>query len=117
MASVINKKFHLTATIANGGSLSAAIDLNERTPVALLMPAAWTAADVTFQASLNNTTFYNVYDEAGSEYTLTVDVDQYIILDPVDLAGARYIKIRSGTGGATQAQGAERIIGLVVREL
>lgn len=117
MASVVNNKFHLTATIANGASLSAAVDLNERTPVALLMPAAWTAADITFQASLDNSTFYDVYDEAGSEYTLTVAVDQYIILDPVDLAGARYVKVRSGTGAAAQNQGAARIIGLVVREL
>jgi len=117
MTNAVNNKFHLTATIANGASLSGAVNLDERTPVALLMPAAWTAASITFQASLDGTTYYDVYTEAGGEYTLTVDVDQYIIIDPVDLAGARYVKVRSGTGGAAQNQAAARTIGLVVREL
>jgi hypothetical protein len=117
MAGGINQKFNLTATIANGASLSAALDLSERTPVALLMPAAWTAASITFQASFDNSTFYNVFTAAGSEYTLTVDVDQYIIIDPVNLAGASYLKVRSGTAAAAQNQGAARSIGLVTREL
>ena len=79
MAGGVNQKFNISATIANGASLSGALDLNERTPVALLMPAAWTAASITFQASFDNSTFYNVFTAAGGEYTLTVDVDQYII--------------------------------------
>jgi len=113
----MTEKFNIPATIANGASLSGALDLDGRTPVALLMPAAWTAADVTFQESFDNSTFYNVFTTAGGELTLTVDVDQAIIIDPVNLAGARYLKVRSGTAAAAQNQGAARTIGVVVREL
>jgi hypothetical protein len=81
------------------------------------MPAAWTAADITFQASFDNSTYYNVHDESGNEYTLTVAVDRYVTLDPVDLAGASYIKVRSGTAAAATNQGAARTIFVVVREL
>ena len=55
-----------TATIAISTSLSAAIALPPGWyPAAILMPAAWTAADLTFQLSLDGTTFADLYDEAG----------------------------------------------------
>lgn len=117
MASVVNNKLNLTATIANGASLSDSLDLNERTIVGLLMPAAWTAADITFSVSWDNTTFYDLTEADGTEHTFTVTVDQHIIADPVNFAGVRYLKVRSGTSAVPAAQGAERLIGVLVREV
>ncbi len=40
-----------TATIPSGQSLSAEVDLGANSLVGIAMPAAWTAADLTFQVS------------------------------------------------------------------
>lgn len=107
-----------SATIANATSLSAAVDLNGGILVAIQMPAAWTAAGLTFQGSYDGTTFYNVYDDAGNELTLTTAAQRYLVFDgdvARNLRGIRHIKVRSGTSGAAVNQGAERVLRLVAR--
>jgi len=71
-----------TVTIANGASLSGAANLGEARICAIMMPADWTAADLTFQASIDGSTFYNVYDEFDTEVTVQAADDRYIILEP-----------------------------------
>jgi len=57
-----------TATIANGASLSDALELDGHSVLRIAMPAAWTAADLTFQVSDDaGTTFRNVYWDWGPE--------------------------------------------------
>ena len=102
-----------TATIALNGSLSAAVDLNGGTPLRLEMPAAWTAAVVTFQFSHDGVTYRNLYDAAGTEYSVTVDASRAVVLSPADFAGVRYIKVRSGTAASAVVQLAARSIGIV----
>ncbi len=110
------------ATIANGASLSDTVKLMSESILAIEMPAAWTAANLTFQAASDSddataATFNNVYDEAGVEYTVTAAASRYIMLDPSYFLGAKWVKVRSGTSGAAVNQGAQRVIGLVTREL
>lgn len=109
-----------TVTIASAASLSGAINLGGRAPVGILMPAAWTAASLTFQASLDGVTFGNVYapDPTGvqAEVEHATDVDRWVTLFPDQFAGARYLKVRSGTAGTPANQGAERILTVVLRE-
>ena len=51
-----------TATIALSGSLSAAVAIPlTHNLVGLVMPAAWDAADLTFQGSFDGTTYGNLY--------------------------------------------------------
>jgi hypothetical protein len=107
----------LTATIANGASLSGAVDLAGKGVLRLLMPAAWTAAAITFQTSMDNSTFYNLYKVDGSEYSVTVDASRAVVLPPADFAGFAYLKVRSGAAGAAVNQGAERLVTLVARVL
>lgn len=102
------------ATIANGASLSAAVGLGLHRVYAIQMPSAWTAASLTFQASYDNSTFANVYDDTGTELTITVAASRFVILDPVKFLGIRAIKVRSGTSGAAVNQGAERLLQLVL---
>lgn len=103
-----------TATIANGESLSAAVDLDGSTIVGIIMPAVWTAANLTLQMSADDTTFNNVYDELGAEKTITAAASRYIPLNPSDFLGADSFKLRSGTSGTPVNQGAARSIVVVL---
>lgn len=106
-------------TIASGESLSAAIDLTGCVPVAIIMPASWTTADLTFQASdlASSATYSNVYDEFGSEVVVSAAASRHIVLDPSTWVSCRNIKIRSGTSGTAVNQGADRTIKLVCRPI
>lgn len=100
------------ATIANGASLSDAVDLTAGLLVAVQMPAAWTAAVLTFQASHDGVTFADVYDSAGAERSVAAAAGRHITLDSASF-GIRFVKIRSGTAAAAVAQGAERQLRLI----
>ena len=114
-----------TVTIANGASLSdAAACAYKAGPagsgsyeslVGIVMPGTWTAANLTFQASNDNSTFTDLYNAAGTEVTVTAAASRWIAIDPADFAGVAYLKVRSGTSGSAVNQGANRTIGLVLR--
>jgi hypothetical protein len=103
-----------TATIASGQSLSAAIDLGTYQLARIAFPAAWTAADLTFQVSADGTTYNNLYTAAGTEYTVEADASRDVILTRQDFEAIRYLKIRSGTSGAAVNQAAERTLTLTL---
>ena len=110
----------ITATIANGDSVSGSIALGDDPVVAIRMPAAWTAAVVTFQVSDDGTTFGDLYNLAGDETTVQIPAGgalagKVVALSPWEFAGARYIKIRSGTGASPVSQGAARTLTLITR--
>lgn len=104
-----------TATIASAGNLSGAVNLSELVPMAIIMPAAWTAAALTFQASADNSTYNDVYTSGGGEYTVQAAASRFIVLDLTDFVGMRYLKVRSGTSGTPVAQAAQRVLTLVCR--
>lgn len=100
-----------SATIANGESLSGALDLGGQRLLGLFMPAAWTAADLTFQVSQDGATWADLYDETGAEITVDAAASRAIVFsNPALFLGVKHLKIRSGTTGAAVAQGAERVI-------
>lgn len=103
-----------TATISSGNSLSSGIDLGTARLARIVMPASWTAANLTFQTSPDNSTWSDLYDSYGTEYTVTAAASRAIIIPLVDFIGVRYIKVRSGTAGAAVAQGADRTLTLVL---
>lgn len=107
----------LTATISNGQAITASIYLRDQPLVAIQMPASWTAANLTFQGSNDNTNFFDVYNLDGDEYTVTAAASRYIVLSPFEFQWARYIKIRSGTTGTPVNQSADRTIVLVTRRV
>lgn len=100
------------ATIANGASLSDAVDITAGLLIAIQMPAAWTAAVLTFQASHDGVTFADVYDSAGAERSVTVAAGRHVTLDTANF-GMRFVKVRSGTAAAPVNQGAQRVLQLV----
>lgn len=102
-----------TATIANGAALSDVVDLGPEARLkAVQMPAAWTAAALTFQVSTDGTTFIDLFSSAA-EVNFTVAANQMIGLTYDQnsfFERFRYIKVRSGTTGTPVNQGAQRLI-------
>lgn len=105
-----------SATIAASASTTGAIDLTNMVLCGLYMPAAWTSAAITFQASPDyddddTVAFADVYNSSGTEYTISsanAVAGRFIALDPRDFAGIRFLKIRSGVSGAAVNQAAAR---------
>lgn len=106
-------------TIANGASLSAAVDFDAicRLTDILMDPVGWDAANITFQVSEDNTTFLNMFDDAGNEVTVTSPTTGKAMSFRNDLKRAfsryRFIKVRSGTSGAPVNQTALRTLTLL----
>lgn len=98
-----------TVTITNGTSISGDINMAGRQPVGVFMPAAWTAAALTFQVSPDGVTYYDLNDLAEAEYDVAAPVaGEYMQLDPQLFRGARYLRVRSGTSAAAVNQLADR---------
>ena len=100
----------LTATIANGASLSDALTVSGRQVTVIEMPAAWTIAPITFQGSMDGANYFNIYDNTGDEVYIIVDINRRVHVDIPILSQQKYIKLRSGTSVAPVAQGAGRTI-------
>lgn len=106
-----------TFTIANGQTVSDAKRIVrsqsslqwpwlKTTLVSLQMPTAWTAADITFQGSLDDTNYYPLYKLDGTAYKATGPVASSIVLFPaIDLAGVPFLKLVSSV-----AQGGARVL-------
>ena len=99
-------------TISSGGTVSSALELGVgRSVLALVTPAALTGTALSFQASVDGSTYNTVTDE-GSAYSVTAAASRFISIKPGLLVGARYIKVVSGS-----AEGADRTIVVVSREV
>lgn len=94
-----------TATIANGGTNSTVIDLEDRALLGFSVDG-WTANTCTIHASADGTTYRTVInDSLGSQanYKAALTAAVFYAVDPVAFLGFRYVKFISGG-----AQGAAR---------
>lgn len=103
------------ATIQSGQSLSDAVALGDLRAVRLIMPAAWTTAALTFQASLDGATFADLRDETGAEVSYTGVAGAAVRLPVSDWLGIAFLKIRSGTSVTPVNQGAARAFTIVAQ--
>lgn len=106
------------ARIAAGTSLSTVVDLNGAMIGGILVPAAWTAAAITFQASIDGSNFFDVFDSAGAETTIAsanVVASRFVLMDIRDFAGVRFLRLRSGTAAVPVNQAADRVLRLPLR--
>lgn len=113
----VNGPSTLTATIANGASLSDAVKVAGRM-AGIITPVAWTAAALTFQASADGTNFFDLYD-AATERTLAsgampTAAQRHLHLPPLEWKSINYVKVRSGTSGSPVNQGAARSVIVVL---
>jgi hypothetical protein len=121
-----------TATIADGASLSGAVDLGapvtvkgvtyDPTLMALVTPSGWDTQAITFQVSADGENYVNLYrvgtDGTATEYKITgAAASVCYTLTPQDFGGFRYLKVRSGTAGAAANQSGAVTLTLIVRDL
>lgn len=107
-------------TAADG--LSPAVDLGEESLAAIQMPAAWTAAALTFQVSADGVTYQSMYDSGNAEVTIAsagVVASRFItfVATLVDAFRAvRYLKVRSGVAATPVQQAAARTLQLQLKQ-
>ncbi len=89
--------------IAAGDSLSSVADLSLFKVTGFIVPSNWTTAGLSFQASVDNVTYYDVYT-TSAELTVAVAASHCVLIDEDLLEGVRYLKVRSGTTGAPVVQ-------------
>jgi hypothetical protein len=100
--------------IGSGQALSGEADLEGRVLVGVVIPAAWSAANLTFQgAAAPGGTFQDVYDDAGTEYVVTAAASRHIAVQVLE--ALQYVKVRSGTAGTPVNQVAERTVTLITK--
>lgn len=104
-----------TVTITTGTSLSAAVSLGGGVPLAIQMSAAFTGTQLTFQTSHDGVTYQNLYDDAGTEVTVTVAVSTNCALPASIMAAWRYLKVRSGTSATPTVEAGTRTLALINR--
>lgn len=108
----------IPALISSGSSLSAAINLGGLRLFAIVMPAAWTTANITFQVSADNgATWSNLVDQNGTELTAVAGAGQCIVLSPTQFSAFQYLRLRSGTNASPVNQAADRTLQLIVRSV
>src|SRR5262249_34592172 len=110
-----------TVRISNGQSLSAPINLGAKILCGIQMPASWTTAGLSFQASDDGgVTWQDMYDSSGTEVWVMSSAavpGQRVTINTNLFAGVDFLRVRSGTGGAPVAQGAARTLTLISRRL
>ncbi len=103
-----------TVTIASGQSLSGSIFIGPgRTIKEIIMPSAWTVANLSFQVSHDGTTFVDLYNKDGTETVYTAAASRGIIAGS-EFSGTLYLKIRSGLAAVAVNQGAQRDLLLII---
>jgi hypothetical protein len=97
-------------TIASGQTTSGAIDLEGYEVHAISLPSAFTGTSITFQGSLDGTTYQAIYNTANTQMSMSVTQNRLYKVEPADLSGLRYLKLVSGS-----SEGADRAITLLAR--
>lgn len=114
---IVRTLYSETATIAINQSLSAAIDLKGRSLVGIIMPSAWTTAQLSFQVSLDGSTYVNLYNTQGDEFISEASTSRFIAMSQFEFLPVRYVKIRSGTSAVPVNQAAARSLVLATRDV
>lgn len=93
---------NISGSIAIGQSQSDSIQLNEGTPVGLIITGSTvTGTAMTFLGSVDGTNFYPMYDNTGIEVNITTGPSSRMIaLDTASFYDANFIKCRLGTSAS-----------------
>lgn len=92
----------IPAAIAQGTALSPEVDVGGYTIVGIFVPAAWVTAGISFQASIDSSTFAELVDQTNTAIvvpSITGGAAVFVALDPAKSRGLRALKVRSGTSG------------------
>lgn len=102
--------------IQAGQSLSDPLDCRAGAILRMIMPSAWTSANITFQTSTDGTNFHDLVDNWGKEVMLPLVTGTVIVVSEaipyLDLVP--WLRIRSGSRDAPLPQQAQRAFQLVI---
>jgi hypothetical protein len=121
---------YYTVEIDSGVAVSDSVDLGAIQSegsklIAIVGDTAWTTANLTFLSWTPLTTangmWSDLYEKDGTALAYTFTDSVYVLAKPIDFAGVRYLKIRSGTNTVpvkqtTTSATYPRKIRLVIRE-
>ena len=107
---VTGRSLPVTATIANGASLSNAIEIGDYILVNGHGPAAWTAASLTVRVSFDGGTTYVTFKTIATG-AVTTDM-LFTANEMIVVANATHIRFLSGTVAAPVNQLAARVFTL-----
>jgi len=106
----------LDFTITNGTSVSNKLQLNGLHLDGIILPAAWTAAGLSFLGCETLAgTFLPLVDALGNEITLTIVAGRHILMPMSMIRGVNFLQLQSGTSAAPVNQGADRAIRCLAR--
>lgn len=98
-------------TIANGATVSDAMDLGDQTLVGIITPSALTGTAISFQASNDDDgTYVAVKGSDGVAISIVCAASGYYVIQPAILSGIRFLKLVSNG-----AEGAARTIRVMTR--
>jgi len=110
----------ITTEIPSGEALSSEVDLGDWDLEAILTPAAWTTAALTFLGTTTSGgTDVSLFEDAGNEISVACAVDRYISITGTDktaIRAIRWLTIRSGTLATPVNQASARTLTLVLRK-
>lgn len=90
----------LAATVANGGTKSAGVDITGFALCGVILPSTLDGTTLSFEVSTDDTTYYVLRDTAG-DISLTVAASRAVALDPALFSGFQYVKIVLATQSTT----------------
>jgi len=99
-------KYQQTATFAVGESETDSITTNERTLVGLIITGSViTASEVTFLVSMDDSSFYPLYNDESTEVSLTTgSYARSYSTNPLEFSGWKFIKAREGNSASAVNQ-------------
>lgn len=108
---------NINVIIPAGNSISDAVDLTTREPIALICPAAWDVAKLSFQCSLDGSNFYDVSHVLTDQVvTMPIVPGHWVPLDTrIFPPNAIWLKLRSGHPVEPIAQSDDRLFLVVVK--
>jgi hypothetical protein len=120
--SSLNLPLIKTVTISAGLAQSERIEYWGYVPVAVAMPAAWTAAPLSFlvqvqPGSTSAAQRLSLYDDSGEYIIPTADANRHIAINHCLFLGMAFLAVRSGTESSPVAQTSARTLVLVLRKV
>jgi hypothetical protein len=105
-----------TCLIKSGANVADAITTQGHAVVGIMMPAAWTAANLGYEVSLDNVTYYTCYDAGGNFQKTVVEASAFIAIPLSQSIFSPYLRIKSvDDSNVAVTQGADRTVLLVLR--
>lgn len=101
-----------TVTIAAGESLSSSANLTNYGVGLIMAPPAWTPANLSFQISVDNVVFADLFSREGVEIVRAIRAGTAALMDPTLTQSALYLKVRSGPRSNPVNQEEDRTITL-----